>query len=217
MSLKLWDVNMEGRPLATYPVHEPLRGKLCELYESDCIFDKFDCCMSRSGDMVATGAAPAGRPQPRRRGPGAGGGLFFDVGFGFWEVGCGEGWRGREGARARHARPADPHPPPPPPPRARAHTTGTYNNSFKVFGVPGGGETSLEATRDPLRKRAATPNKGARFGIRKTPLNGKPAPVADADGTGLDLSMKLLHLAWHPEANVLACAASNSLYMICNS
>lgn len=30
-----------------------------------------------------------------------------------------------------------------------------------------------------------------------------------------DFTMKLLHLAWHPQANVIACAASNSLYLYC--
>ena len=30
-----------------------------------------------------------------------------------------------------------------------------------------------------------------------------------------DFSQKLLHLAWHPQANVIACAASNSLYLYC--
>ena len=37
-------------------VHEHLRGKLCDLYENDSIFDKFECCMSGSGDAVATGS-----------------------------------------------------------------------------------------------------------------------------------------------------------------
>ncbi len=32
---------------------------------------------------------------------------------------------------------------------------------------------------------------------------------------GTDYASKLLHLAWHPEANVIAAAASNSLYMYC--
>lgn len=31
----------------------------------------------------------------------------------------------------------------------------------------------------------------------------------------LDCSSKLLHLAWHPKANVIACAAANSLYLYC--
>ncbi len=32
-----------------------------------------------------------------------------------------------------------------------------------------------------------------------------------------DLSQKLLHLAWHPESNLIATAASNSLYMFCTA
>ena len=55
MNLKLWDVAMEARPLATYPVHEPLRARLCDLYENDAIFDKFECVMSGDGALVATG------------------------------------------------------------------------------------------------------------------------------------------------------------------
>jgi len=27
----------------TIPIHDHLRGKLCDLYENDCIFDKFEC------------------------------------------------------------------------------------------------------------------------------------------------------------------------------
>jgi serine/threonine-protein phosphatase 2A regulatory subunit B len=43
LSLKIWDVNMESKPLKTIPIHDHLRGKLCDLYENDCIFDKFEC------------------------------------------------------------------------------------------------------------------------------------------------------------------------------
>ena len=28
-----------------------------------------------------------------------------------------------------------------------------------------------------------------------------------------DFATKILHMAWHPQENVLACAASNSLYI----
>ena len=43
LSLKIWDINMESKPLKTIPIHDHLRGKLCDLYENDCIFDKFEC------------------------------------------------------------------------------------------------------------------------------------------------------------------------------
>ncbi|KAI1230097.1 Serine/threonine-protein phosphatase 2A 55 kDa regulatory subunit B alpha isoform, partial [Lamprotornis superbus] len=39
LSVKIWDLNMENRPVETYQVHEYLRSKLCSLYENDCIFD----------------------------------------------------------------------------------------------------------------------------------------------------------------------------------
>jgi serine/threonine-protein phosphatase 2A regulatory subunit B len=55
LTLKVWDVAMESRPLATFSVHEALRGKLCDLYENDAIFDKFECAMSGDGANVATG------------------------------------------------------------------------------------------------------------------------------------------------------------------
>lgn len=37
----------------------------------------------------------------------------------------------------------------------------------------------------------------------------------DGDPAIQDYSSKLLHLAWHPEDNIIAAAASNSLYMYC--
>ena len=43
LSLKIWDVNMDSKPVKTIPIHDHLRGKLCDLYENDCIFDKFEC------------------------------------------------------------------------------------------------------------------------------------------------------------------------------
>ena len=30
--------------------------QLCDLYENDCIFDKFDCCVDGKGEKMATGS-----------------------------------------------------------------------------------------------------------------------------------------------------------------
>ena len=46
LSVKVWDLNMNSKPIETYQVHEYLRSKLCSLYENDYIFDKFECCFS---------------------------------------------------------------------------------------------------------------------------------------------------------------------------
>ncbi|KAG5459382.1 MAG: hypothetical protein BJ554DRAFT_216 [Olpidium bornovanus] len=56
MTLKVWDVAMEKRPVRTIRVHEHLRGKLCDLYENDCIFDKFECTLSGAGGSALAGS-----------------------------------------------------------------------------------------------------------------------------------------------------------------
>ena len=55
MTLKIWDVNMESQPVQTIKVHEHLRSKLCELYESDCIFDKFESSWAKDSKHVCSG------------------------------------------------------------------------------------------------------------------------------------------------------------------
>src|SRR5436190_3867678 len=48
---------MDGRtPLQTINIHYHLRHKLCDLYESDCIFDKFECTFSGDGKHSLTGS-----------------------------------------------------------------------------------------------------------------------------------------------------------------
>ncbi|KAJ1909766.1 protein phosphatase 2A regulatory subunit cdc55 [Tieghemiomyces parasiticus] len=56
MTLRVWDVNMTKAPVKTIPVHDILRGKLCDLYENDCIFDKFECTLSGNNSQAMTGS-----------------------------------------------------------------------------------------------------------------------------------------------------------------
>ncbi|KAJ6511646.1 WD40-repeat-containing domain protein [Mycena vulgaris] len=56
LSLKIWDVRNEARPLRTLSVHDHLRGKLCDLYENDCIFDKWEAVWGGDGRQVLTGS-----------------------------------------------------------------------------------------------------------------------------------------------------------------
>lgn len=56
MTLKLWDMNMENRPVKVFNVHEALRSRLVDLYENDCIFDKFECGFSGDANHVITGS-----------------------------------------------------------------------------------------------------------------------------------------------------------------
>ena len=56
MTLKLWDVNMESSPVLTIPLQQHLTSKFVQLYENDCIFDKFECCVSGDGMFVGSGS-----------------------------------------------------------------------------------------------------------------------------------------------------------------
>jgi serine/threonine-protein phosphatase 2A regulatory subunit B len=56
LTLKLWDINMESRPLRVINIHDQLRSRLCDLYENDCIFDKFECAVSGDGTQFLTGS-----------------------------------------------------------------------------------------------------------------------------------------------------------------
>jgi len=56
LSVKVWDLNMDSKPIETYTVHEYLRSKLCSLYENDCIFDKFECCWNGTDGAIMTGS-----------------------------------------------------------------------------------------------------------------------------------------------------------------
>ena len=56
LSVKVWDLHMETKPIETYTVHEYLRSKLCSLYENDCIFDKFECCWNGTDSAIMTGS-----------------------------------------------------------------------------------------------------------------------------------------------------------------
>ncbi|TLS27392.1 hypothetical protein PpBr36_05122 [Pyricularia pennisetigena] len=56
LTVKIWDVNMEKQPVKTIPIHEHLRPRLCDTYENDSIFDKFEVVFSGDAKNVMTGS-----------------------------------------------------------------------------------------------------------------------------------------------------------------
>uniref|UniRef100_A0AAY4DM12 Serine/threonine-protein phosphatase 2A 55 kDa regulatory subunit B n=1 Tax=Denticeps clupeoides TaxID=299321 RepID=A0AAY4DM12_9TELE len=136
LSVKVWDLHMEARPVETYQVHEYLRAKLCFLYENDCIFDKFECC-----------------------------------------------WNGSDSAIM----------------------SGSYNNFFRLFDRNSQRDITLEASRDANKPRAT-------LKPRRVSMGGK-RQRDEVSVDSLDYSRKILHSAWHPTDNIIAVAASNSLYI----
>lgn len=151
MNLKLWDMHMNSSPVVTYKIHEQLRPKLCELYDNDCIFDKFACCLS--GD-----------------------GLHF--------------------------------------------ATGSYGNQLRIFSRGFGNEEgiTIEASKHPVRKPVLQAAPRARRSslsnlTRGFYRHGSENLNSGGNDFSSNLNSKLLHLAWHPEKDLIACAAGSSLFM----
>jgi serine/threonine-protein phosphatase 2A regulatory subunit B len=56
LTLKLWDLRFESKAVRTINIHDYLRDKLVDLYENDCIFDKFEIAVSGDGKSFVTGS-----------------------------------------------------------------------------------------------------------------------------------------------------------------
>jgi serine/threonine-protein phosphatase 2A regulatory subunit B len=56
MTIKIWDINMDSRPVKVLDIHDYLKPALSDLYENDCIFDKFEAVCSGDGTKVLTGS-----------------------------------------------------------------------------------------------------------------------------------------------------------------
>ena len=56
IAVHLWDIRNTKQPVKTFNVTDYLEKKLCEVYESETIFDKFDLQISPDSTHVLTGA-----------------------------------------------------------------------------------------------------------------------------------------------------------------
>jgi len=56
LTVKMWDINMENKPVKTVSLHDYLRPMLYDLFTSDIIFDKFEVCCSPDGKRFASGS-----------------------------------------------------------------------------------------------------------------------------------------------------------------
>jgi len=54
-TVKVWDLANTSKPLQTISIYDPIKTKLCELYENECIFDKFGISAGPDSNQVLTG------------------------------------------------------------------------------------------------------------------------------------------------------------------
>ena len=54
MSVKLWDIRNNTKPMKSFAVTDYIDKKLCDLYESESVFDKFQINCSSDGKQIIT-------------------------------------------------------------------------------------------------------------------------------------------------------------------
>ncbi|CCC68531.1 hypothetical protein NCAS_0B04470 [Naumovozyma castellii] len=56
LTVKIWDINMDNKPIKTINVHDQLKERLSDTYENDAIFDKFEVNFSGDSTSIMTGS-----------------------------------------------------------------------------------------------------------------------------------------------------------------
>lgn len=56
VSVHIWDIRKTQTPMQSYHINDYIEKRLCEVYESEAIFDKFDMQVSPNGAYVLTGS-----------------------------------------------------------------------------------------------------------------------------------------------------------------
>jgi len=53
--VKVWDLANTSKPVQNIQIYDPIKTKLCELYENECIFDKFSLSSGPDSNSIVTG------------------------------------------------------------------------------------------------------------------------------------------------------------------
>lgn len=183
LSVKLWDSHMESKPLKTVHIHEHIRPKLCELYDSDVIFDKFDVSPNRECSHFVAGSY---------------GDLFYVYDFATGRsLAVVEASKTPSASRRRNSRarmpigsPTGPIPIP----------------SAKGISSSGGSAGSSPSSSSPSSSSGMMPSSPSSVGSSGVMSE---APVLEEG----DFKKKVLHVAWHPTENTLVCTSAHHLFV----
>ena len=87
-----------------------------------------------------------------------------------------------------------------------------YVTSLFSLGVNNGRDQILECSMNPQKFNSkASAKEGSRIGLGRLRRDSRRNSGQNFLGE-VDTAKKLLHMAWHPEDNVLAVASTNSLF-----
>ncbi|WPK26069.1 hypothetical protein PUMCH_003414 [Australozyma saopauloensis] len=207
MTVKIWDLAMELKPIKTINVHEHLRDRLCDTYENDAIFDKFEVQFSGDNKSVMTGSYNNNFMIY----PSAVGGSssssgdnsnYFSGGKNMSLFSYKNASRKKNMADDDEESDDDDHDDSPPGP-------GNYPPS-----------PSTQLDEDDEQEEIILQADKSAFKTKKLGLSDLSTRrrLMSGMGTGdhndyIDFKKSILHLSWHPQENSVAIAATNNLYI----
>ncbi|XP_051912352.1 uncharacterized protein LOC127594540 [Hippocampus zosterae] len=56
LAVRTWDLRVAEQPVTTVPINSQVKGKLCEMYENECLWDQFSLSVNASSKMLLTGS-----------------------------------------------------------------------------------------------------------------------------------------------------------------
>ena len=187
LTVKVWDVHMESRPVYVINVHDYLKVHLGDLYENDCIFDEFDCSIASSGTRGITGS--------------------YNNHFVLWsidEMAAGGVPGGSTGDAAVQQITIEALKDGPKRKDAVAPTAAVNGGS----GLSGSGKKlKLGGVKSGVKENGGSPSSAGGAGGDTFHGNVTKSVME------MDFGKKALHVGWHPRLNAVAVAGLNKLYI----
>ncbi|KAI8869319.1 protein phosphatase 2A regulatory subunit PR55 [Ramicandelaber brevisporus] len=183
MSLRLWDLAMPAQPLKTIVVHDYIRSKMCDLYDNDDMFDKFECFFghgnaNESGLSIMTGTYNNYLALYDINSDGSGEDVLLHADRNVFRS------RRTSSAVSKMARSLS---------RASSTASINSNNGGFFLGAP-----------DP-----SSENDEANFGSEGWPDSGL---FGEVNVNMMDFKRKILHASYHPREDIIAVAANTNLF-----
>ncbi|ABN65420.2 Protein phosphatase PP2A regulatory subunit B (PR55) (Cell division control protein 55) [Scheffersomyces stipitis CBS 6054] len=194
MTVKIWDLAMENKPIKTINVHEHLRERLCDTYENDAIFDKFEVQFSGDNKSVMTGsynnnfmiypnAINANNSPQQTAAP---------VKMPSFNTNSFKKKKNRHDEEDEEDEEADE--------AKETHTSPLEDDDDQE-------EIILQADKSAFKSK-----KSGHSTMRRRLMSGVGTNNA-SDFDDIDFKKSILHLSWHPRENSVAIAATNNLYI----
>ena len=222
---------MESRPVRVIPVHEHLRPRLMDLYESDCIFDKFEVSSSACSQAALAGlGARGGGPVSGGTGGFSGSALGGSAGPLSDSGSAGSGSAGHSSSSSSSSDGDSHHGGGGSDLSGISVITGSYNNTLRVYDLASDTETTIELSKTrpkpPTSRSIPALGGGSGNGGNGTDVAMDGSWGSDGGGffgygntgTGggmdrIDFTKKLLHCSFHPTEPIIAVAAAANLFI----